>query len=66
MIWQGKTKLVIFANNCPALIKSEIEHYAMLARTGVQYYSGNNTELGTVCGHRVLPKTKASCLMSPT
>ncbi|KAF4798063.1 60S ribosomal protein L30 [Turdus rufiventris] len=67
MIRQGKAKLVILANNCPALSwselfvgpvntqfldfrKSEIEYYAMLAKTGVHHYSGNNIELGTACG----------------
>ncbi|XP_019723461.1 large ribosomal subunit protein eL30 [Hippocampus comes] len=56
MIRQGKAKLVILANNCPALRKSEIEYYAMLAKTGVHHYSGNNIELGTACGkyYRVL------------
>ena len=46
----GKAWLVIIANNCPALKKSEIEYYAMLAKTGVHHYSGNNIELGTACG----------------
>uniref|UniRef100_A0A2K6F862 Large ribosomal subunit protein eL30 n=1 Tax=Propithecus coquereli TaxID=379532 RepID=A0A2K6F862_PROCO len=43
MIRQGKAKLVILANNCPALRKSEI--------------GGNNIELGTACGkyYRVCP-----------
>ena len=50
MIRQGKAKLVILANNCPALRKSEIEYYAMLAKTGVHHYSGNNIELGTASG----------------
>uniref|UniRef100_A0A670KBK3 Large ribosomal subunit protein eL30 n=1 Tax=Podarcis muralis TaxID=64176 RepID=A0A670KBK3_PODMU len=50
MIRQGKAKLVILANNCPALRKSETEYYAMLAKTGVHHYSGNNIELGTACG----------------
>nr|XP_014722560.1 60S ribosomal protein L30-like [Equus asinus] len=50
MIRQGKVKLVILTNQCPALRKSEIEYYAVLAKTGVHYYSGNNTELGTACG----------------
>ncbi|ERE68482.1 60S ribosomal protein L30-like protein [Cricetulus griseus] len=50
MIRQGKTKLVILTNNCPALRKSEKEYYAMLAKTGVHHYSGNNIELGTACG----------------
>ncbi|WP_416515946.1 ribosomal L7Ae/L30e/S12e/Gadd45 family protein, partial [Klebsiella pneumoniae] len=36
-IRQGKAKLVILANNCPALRKSEIEYYAMLAKTGVHH-----------------------------
>lgn len=30
--------------------KSEIEYYAMLAKTGVHHYGGNNIELGTACG----------------
>nr|XP_012804431.1 60S ribosomal protein L30-like [Jaculus jaculus] len=50
MIRQGKAKLVMLANNCPALRKSEIEHYAMWAKTGAHHYSGNNIELGTACG----------------
>merc|ERR1712025_256828 len=41
----GKSKLVIIANNTPPLRKSEIEYYAMLAKTGVHHYSGNNNEL---------------------
>ncbi|XP_013413461.1 60S ribosomal protein L30 isoform X2 [Lingula anatina] len=32
------------------LWKSEIEYYAMLAKTGVHHYNGNNIELGTACG----------------
>eukprot|EP00428_Durinskia_dybowskii_P086881 CAMPEP_0170435234 /NCGR_PEP_ID=MMETSP0117_2-20130122/43490_1 /TAXON_ID=400756 /ORGANISM="Durinskia baltica, Strain CSIRO CS-38" /LENGTH=154 /DNA_ID=CAMNT_0010695171 /DNA_START=5 /DNA_END=467 /DNA_ORIENTATION=- len=29
---QGKAKLILIANNCPAVRKSEIEYYAMLAK----------------------------------
>eukprot|EP00928_Gymnodinium_smaydae_P080637 TRINITY_DN642_c0_g1_i4.p2 TRINITY_DN642_c0_g1~~TRINITY_DN642_c0_g1_i4.p2 ORF type:complete len:115 (-),score=27.39 TRINITY_DN642_c0_g1_i4:42-386(-) len=47
---QGKSKLVLIASNCPALRKSEIEYYAMLAKTGVHHFHGNNNELGTACG----------------
>uniref|UniRef100_A0A0C9S095 Large ribosomal subunit protein eL30 n=1 Tax=Amblyomma americanum TaxID=6943 RepID=A0A0C9S095_AMBAM len=47
---QGKAKLIIIANNTPPLRKSEIEYYAMLAKTGVHHYTGNNIELGTACG----------------
>lgn len=35
---------------CIIYRKSEIEYYAMLAKTGVHHYSGNNIELGTACG----------------
>jgi len=47
---QGKAFLVIIADNCPPLQKSEIEYYAMLAKTGVHHYTGNNIDLGTACG----------------
>ncbi|PAA92659.1 hypothetical protein BOX15_Mlig031765g3 [Macrostomum lignano] len=47
---QGKAKLVILANNTPALRKSLIEYYSMLAKAGVHHYTGSNIELGTACG----------------
>ncbi|XP_050540134.1 60S ribosomal protein L30 [Daktulosphaira vitifoliae] len=47
---QGKSKLVIIANNTSPLRVSEIEYYAMLSKTDVFQYSGNNIELGTACG----------------
>ena len=47
---QGKAKLVIIGTNTPQLRKSEIEYYAMLSKTGVHHYTGNNIELGTACG----------------
>ena len=43
-------KLIIISANCPPLRRSEIEYYAMLSRTGVHHYTGNNIELGTACG----------------
>uniref|UniRef100_A0A8R7VI85 Ribosomal protein eL8/eL30/eS12/Gadd45 domain-containing protein n=1 Tax=Triticum urartu TaxID=4572 RepID=A0A8R7VI85_TRIUA len=46
----SKAKLVILANNCPPLRKSEIEYYAMLAKITVHHYHGNNVDLGTACG----------------
>lgn len=46
----GKAKLVIIAGNTPPLRKSELEYYAMLAKTSVHHFSGNNIELGTACG----------------
>ncbi|KAJ2707283.1 60S ribosomal protein L30 [Coemansia spiralis] len=46
----GKAKLVIISANTPPLRKSEIEYYAMLAKTSVHHYNGNNVDLGTACG----------------
>merc|ERR1712153_184682 len=46
---QGKAKLILISSNCPALRKSEIEYYAMLAKVGVHHFSGDNNELGTAC-----------------
>ncbi|KAI9203414.1 protein RPL-30, isoform a [Polychytrium aggregatum] len=46
----GKAKLVIMSGNTPALRKSELEYYAMLSKTSVHHYNGNNIELGTACG----------------
>ncbi|RRT34593.1 hypothetical protein B296_00051852 [Ensete ventricosum] len=37
----SKGKLIIIANNCPPLCKSEIEYYAMLAKVGVHHFSGS-------------------------
>lgn len=46
----GKTKFVIVANNCPPIMKSELEYYAMMAKCEVHHYSGNNIDLGSACG----------------
>lgn len=46
----NKAKMVIISSNTPALRKSEIEYYAMLAKCQVHHYAGNNSELGTACG----------------
>lgn len=40
--------IVCMSLNCYR--KSEIEYYAMLAKTGVHHYTGNSIELGTACG----------------
>eukprot|EP00178_Gracilaria_changii_P003022 TRINITY_DN14418_c0_g1_i1.p1 TRINITY_DN14418_c0_g1~~TRINITY_DN14418_c0_g1_i1.p1 ORF type:complete len:111 (+),score=16.49 TRINITY_DN14418_c0_g1_i1:32-364(+) len=47
---QGKARLILISNNCPPLRKSEIEYYAMLGKTAVHHYAGNNTDLATACG----------------
>lgn len=46
----AKAKMVIISNNTPALVKSEVEYYAMLAKCAIHHYSGNNSDLGTACG----------------
>ena len=38
---QGKSKLVIIANNCTPMRKSELEYYAMLSKTSVHHYAGS-------------------------
>nr|XP_037842143.1 60S ribosomal protein L30-like [Chlorocebus sabaeus] len=50
MIRQGKAKLAILTENCPALRKSKIECYTVLTKTGVHRYSDNTFELGIACG----------------
>ena len=52
-LYSGKAKLVILADNTPQLRRSEIEYYAMLAKTGVHHYKGDNIELGTACGELI-------------
>ncbi|KAK4777745.1 hypothetical protein SAY87_017932 [Trapa incisa] len=36
----SKGKLIIIANNCPPLRKSETEYYSMLTKVGVHHYNG--------------------------
>lgn len=47
---RSTAKVVIISSNCPPLRKSEIEYYAMLAKTETILYNGSNTDLGTACG----------------
>jgi large subunit ribosomal protein L30e len=42
----GKAKLILIANNCPTLRKSQIEYYAMLANIEILLYPGSNIDLG--------------------
>ncbi|KAK9895197.1 L30e-like protein [Cystobasidium minutum MCA 4210] len=46
----GKAKLVLISGNCPPLRRSELEYYAMLSKTPVHLYAGNNVALGTASG----------------
>eukprot|EP01135_Chromosphaera_perkinsii_P003880 Nk52_evm16s260 gene=Nk52_evmTU16s260 len=47
---QGKAKLVVISANCPPLRRSQIEYYALLSKTAIHHYNGNNIDLGTACG----------------
>merc|ERR1712096_259365 len=46
----GRAKLIVIGNNCPPIRRAELEYYAMLSKTPVHQYSGNNLDLGTACG----------------
>ena len=46
----GTSQLIIIANNCKPIQKAELEYYAMLSKTPVHHYNGNNLDLGTACG----------------
>ncbi|KAJ6243471.1 ribosomal protein L30 [Anaeramoeba flamelloides] len=46
---KGEGKLLIVANNCPPLKKSEIQYYAMLSRCKFYQFNGNNIDLGRAC-----------------
>ena len=47
---KSKARMILVSSNCPPLRKSEVEYYAMLSKTTVHHYSGDNTALGTACG----------------
>merc|ERR1712023_471919 len=46
----GQAKLVLIASNCPAIRRTELEYYAVLAKADVHHFEGNNVELGTASG----------------
>ena len=45
----------MISNNCPSIRRTELEYYAMLAKSQVHHFDGNNIEMGTAVGrlHRV-------------
>ena len=43
---QGQSKLLIIANNCPAIRKANLEYMAVLGNSKVLHFEGNNFELG--------------------
>ena len=56
---QGQSKLILISNNCPAIRRTELEYYAMLSKTKVHHFEGNNVELGTACAKLY----RVSCLV---
>jgi ribosomal protein L30E len=61
----GKSKLVIISNNCPPLRKSELEYYAMLAKTGVHHYSGSASSRESLVS-MYTPRRRRTVLTVPT
>lgn len=45
----GKLAKVYITSNCPADVRSDIEHYSKLAKTEVVALKQPNDELGTIC-----------------
>ena len=45
-----KAKMILFASNCPADIKAEIEQYCTLAEIPAYMFKGESTDLGALCG----------------
>lgn len=47
---EGKAVVILVADNCPKLERSMIEYLALLSKTAVHSYAGNNTQLGVAFG----------------
>lgn len=58
---QGRSKLIVLANNCPPIRRAELEYYCTLSKTPIHHYAGNNLDLGTACG-----KQFRTCVLSVT
>ncbi|MGL6297992.1 MAG: 50S ribosomal protein L30e [Methanobacteriaceae archaeon] len=46
----GKGALAVIAENSPADIKADVEHYSNLSEIPVYTYEGSSVDLGSVCG----------------
>ena len=46
---KGKAQLIIIADNCPAIRKSELEYYASLVNINILTGKYNSAALGTAC-----------------
>ncbi|MCG3225331.1 MAG: 50S ribosomal protein L30e [Candidatus Heimdallarchaeota archaeon] len=45
-----QAKLVIVAQNCPAEIKEDVNHYATLSKIPILDFKGSSLDLGEICG----------------
>jgi len=45
-----QAKLVIVAQNCPAEIKDDVNHYANLSEIPILEFNGSSLDLGAICG----------------
>ena len=45
-----KSKLIIFASNCPQKTREKIESFCRLSNIPVSIYNGDSADLGAVCG----------------
>lgn len=49
-IRDGKAQLVFMANNCPPLVKSQVDYLCHLSKTPVRVFAGSSRELGIAVG----------------
>lgn len=46
----GKVKMIVIANNCPEIVKKDLEHYTKLTGVKLENFDGTAKQLGIFCG----------------
>ncbi|MBI4177449.1 MAG: ribosomal L7Ae/L30e/S12e/Gadd45 family protein [Candidatus Aenigmarchaeota archaeon] len=46
----GKAKTLVYAANCPVVLREKLKTVAVANKAGVEQFDGNSVELGTMCG----------------
>lgn len=46
----GNVKLVLIAQDCPEIIKKDINYYAKMSKSKVEEFNGTAKQLGLFCG----------------
>ena len=46
----GKAKKIILSNNCPEIVKKDVEHYTKLTGIKLESFDGTSKQLGIFCG----------------